>query len=275
MRVLVRTVIDWDETRKRYIVLAENSRLYFSPVAYCKGASDQQKELEQEQASFYKTLSAQQATAFGAQQALFGAIRSVYDPIVAAGPNQYGFSSAEDKTLRTQATEGTAANYRAAEKATSEALAARGGGNTFLPSGAEADIHSRVAGAAAGQESAENLGITQTGYEVGRQNFDKATGVEMGIASGYNPLGYANAATGAGNSAFNMASEIQKANAAASPWGTIGGLVGGVVGGFAGPFGSKLGSKVGGFLGNAGGGNSNPNSPSGIGVGGDSTGWFD
>ncbi len=134
-------------------------------------------------------------------------------------------------------------------------MAARGGGNSFLPSGAEADIHSRVAGAAAQQESAQQLGITTTGYATGRENFNNATNVEMGIASGYNPLGYAGAATNAGTSAFNSATEIQKANAAASPWGTIGGLVGGLAGGFLSGGMSNL-TKGMGFLGNAG--SSNP-----------------
>jgi hypothetical protein len=261
MRVFTRTVIDWNPTKKRYTVIAENSRLYFGPVLSCKGASSEQKDLAKSQTDFYNTLKTQQSAAFGQQQALYSAIRNVYDPIVAAGPNQYGFAGAEDKALRTQATEGTAVDYRAAEKATSEAMAARGGGNTFLPSGAEADIHARVAGAAAGQESSEQLGITKEGYNIGRQNFLNATGTEMGIATGYNPLGYAGAATNAGSSAFNMATEIQKANAAASPWGTIGGIIGGIAGGLAGNP-----AAIAGFLGNAGSGNKGPSSapPPGI-----------
>lgn len=252
MKYYTRTVWNWAD--KKPVLIAENSRLYIGPVLQTKGASSDQKALEKSQAGFYEALKAQQSAAFGQQQALFSAIRNVYDPIIAAGPNQYGFAGAEDRALRTQATEGTAAGYRAAEKATSEALAARGGGNTFLPSGAEADIHARVAGAAAGQESEQQLGITKAGYDVGRQAFDKATGVEMGVATGYNPLGYAGAATGAGSSAFNMATEIQKANAAASPWGTIGGIVGGALGSFAGN------PAIGGFLGNAGSANKGPSS---------------
>lgn len=250
------TRIVWNWADKKPILIAENSRLYIGPVLQTKGASSDQKALEKSQADFYNTLKAQQTAAFGQQQALFSAIRNIYDPIIAAGPNQYGFSDAEDKALRTQATEGTAANYRAAEAATSQALAARGGGNTFLPSGAEADIHARVAGAAAGQESAENLGITQKGYEEGYQAFRDATATEMGVATGYNPLGYAGAATNAGSSAFNMATEIQKANAAASPWGTIGGIIGGGLSAFLGNP-----AAVGGFLGNAGSSNKTPHYP--------------
>lgn len=274
MRVIVRSSLYWNGNR--YIVIAENSRLYVGRTTYCKGASSEQKSLEASQANFYNTLLQQQQTQFGKQDALYAAIRNVYDPIVAAGPNQYGFGGAEDKALRTQASEGTAAQYRAAQAATSSAMAARGGGNSFLPSGVEADINSRVAGGAAAQEASQQLGITKAGYEVGRENFNNATGVEMGIASGFNPLGYAGAATSAGNSAFNMASEIQKANAAASPWGTIGGLVGGVAGAFAGNPG--LGAKIGGFLGNAGSSNgalNNASQPSLANYYGDGTGWYD
>lgn len=257
-RVVTRSVWNWADIKP--VLVAEHSRLYFGPVAKLKGASAQQNDLAASQTQFYNTLQQQQQQQFGQQSALYNSIRSVYDPIVAAGPNQYGFGAAEDTALRTQASEGTAAQYQQANSATQSALAARGGGNSFLPSGVNADISAKVSGAAAQQESSQQLGITNEGYQVGRQNFQNATNTEMGIAAGYNPLGFAGAATQAGTSAFNSATEIQKANAAASPWGTIGGLVGGVAGAFAGNPG--LGASIGGFLGNAGSGNSStPNYP--------------
>lgn len=245
----------WDISNKTPVLVATSSRIHAGKIAWLKGATSEQKALEQSQQNFYNTLTQNYNTQFANQQAIFSAIKAVYDPVLNAGPNQYGFSQAEDTTLRTQATEGTAANYRSALQSTAEKLAASGGGNSFLPSGAAADINARIAGSAAGQESEQQLGITKAGYEVGRENFQNATNAEMGVAAGYNPLGYAGATTSAGNSAFNMASEIQKANAAASPWGTIGGLVGGLAGSFLGPMGTAVGSKIGGFLGNAGSGN--------------------
>lgn len=258
-RVITRCVYDWDDALGRYITIAENTRWRFTPVASCKGATAEQNDLEASQAGFYKTLQGAYQQQFANQNAIFSAVRAVYDPIFNAGPNQYGFSAPEDQALRSKATQDTTANYKQAEQATSERLAAAGGGNSLLPSGVAAGVDANLKAVAAGQTSAQNLGITQAGYEQGRQNFLNASGVLMDVAKVYNPLGFAGAATGAGNSAFNMASEIQKANAAASPWGTVGGLVGGALGSFAGPIGASIGSKIGGMLGNAGGGNSNVN----------------
>lgn len=233
MKIYTQTVWNWAD--KTPVFVSEESIDYDGPVDLAKGPTNEEKALQKSQADFYNQLRQTQADQLSKQTALFNNIRSVYDPIIAAGPSQYGFGAAQDRALRTQATEGTAAEYRAASAATASAMAARGGGNTFLPSGAEADITGRVAGAAAGKESQEQLGITQAGYEAGRQQFDKATGVEMGIATGgYNPLGWAGSATSAGKEAFDMASEIQKEQAAASPWGTIGGILGGAASSFLG-----------------------------------------
>jgi hypothetical protein len=239
-------------------LLSENTRFYFGPTELAKGPSAEQRAAEQRQAAFSQQLMDQYKTAFGNQNAVFSAIRAVYDPILAAGPNQYGFSNAEDTTLRTQASEGTVANYTQASKAAAERIAARGGGNSFLPSGTEAQITADIAGAAARDESGKQLDITKTGYEQGYQAFQDATKVEEGVAAGYNPLGYAGAATGSNTADFNMAAKIQEMKNASSPWGAIGGLVGGLAGSFAGPFGASIGNKLGGFLGNAGSGNYNP-----------------
>lgn len=245
----ISTKIVWDMITDT--LLEQESYEYDGLAAWGKGASAEQKSLAAQQNAFYSTLQSQQSQQFANQNALFSSIRAVYDPIFNAGPNQFGFSKEEETALRSQASEGTAANYRQAESATSQALAARGGGNSFLPSGAEADIHARVAGAAAAQESGQQLGITKEGYETGRQNFQRASDAEMGVAAGYNPLGYAGAATNAGKAAFDSATEIQKANAAGSPWGAIGGLLGGVAGSFLTGGVSNLTSGRG-FLGNAG-----------------------
>lgn len=258
MKIYTRIVLDMITGE----LLATNSRLYFGPVAVCKGASQQQNDLAASQAALNQTLISNYSTQFANQQAIFAAIKSVYDPIFAAGPNQYGFSQAEDTALRTQATEGTAANYRQAEKATASQLASAGGGNNVLPSGVAADIDARVKGAAAGQESSQNLGITTAGYAAGKENFQNASNAEFGVASGENPLGYAGAAINSGKAAFDEATTIQQANAAASPWGAIGGMIGGVAGAFAGNPG--LGASIGGFLGNAGSSNKGmPSSSSG------------
>lgn len=240
------------------IVAAEHSRIRFGEFALCKGASGEQKDLQQQQADFSKQLMGMYQQQFGNQQAVFNAIKSVYDPILKAGASQYGFSSAEDAALRTQASEGTAQSYQQASSAAAERAAASGGGNTLLPSGVQAQVQGQLAGAAAESESGKQLDITRAGYDVGRQQFNQATNVEMGVAAGYNPLGYAGAAQSSSSAAFNEATKIQEMNQAASPWGTIGGLIGGAAGSFLGPMGASIGKNIGGMIGNAGSGNAFP-----------------
>lgn len=253
MRIYTRCL--WDMTYNPPLLVAVNSYLTLKNPALLKGPSAQQQQLAASQQQFYNTLTANYNQQFANQQAIFNAIKSVYDPIFKAGPSQYGFSASEDQALRTQAGEGTAANYDMAVKGAAERIAAGGGGNSFLPSGVQADIQGKIASEAAGDISSKQLDITKAGYDVGRQNFLQASNAEMGVAAGYNPLGYAGAADSAGTSAFNMATKVQEMKNAASPWGAVGGLLGGVVGSFLGPIGTAVGSKVGGFLGNAGSGN--------------------
>lgn len=275
MRVITRTVYDW--TGDRYIVIAENTRLHLGPVILCKGASSEQKALAAQQQQLSATLASNYNQQFANQSAILSAVKAVYDPILKAGPSQFGFAKPEEAAYRTQASDGTAANYAAAGAAARERLAAAGGGNTFLPTGAAADMENRLAGAAAESESNKQLDITKAGYALGRENFDKATNAETTAAGLYNPLGYAGAATHATDSAFNMADTLQKENG--SIWGAVGGIAGGLLGSIAGPMGSAIGSKLGGAIGGIASGSSygggNVNSPSGIGVGGDSTGWYD
>lgn len=250
MKVYSRTYLDW--INGRYVVIVEHSRLLFGPVIFLKGASSQQKQLQQQQTQLSQTLSNAYNQAFANQHAVFSSIRAVFDPIFNAGPSQYGFANAEDVALRTQASEGTAQEYQQASRATAERMAAEGGGNSVLPSGVQAQIQGQVAGAAAESESNKQLDITKAGYEQGRQNFLTASNAEMAVAQGYNPLGYAGAAGNTTGSAFNMATEIQKMNNAASPWGAVGGILGGLAGSIAGPLGTSIGSKLGGMLGGGG-----------------------
>lgn len=219
---------------------------YCGPVSEAKGASQQEKDLNKQQAEFYKTMTADYEAQFAKQSAVIDAINKVAQPILAAGPGQYGFAPAEDTAYRTQASEGTAANYQAAKKAVGEQLATAGGGNEFLPSGAADQINAQVDTAAAADESNKALQITEAGYAKGAQNYAEAANMESQAAGLINPLGYSGAATSAGSSAFQGADTIQQQDSAASPWGAIGGLLGGAASAFTGGFGTALGGKLGG-----------------------------
>ena len=91
--------------------------------------------------------------------------------------------------MRTQATSGVANQYQAANQATQQQLAATGGGNQFLPTGANAQLTQQNAQAAAQAQSAAQLGITEAGYAQGRQNYLAAAQGLGGVASAMNPLG--------------------------------------------------------------------------------------
>lgn len=232
-------------------VLERDEFAWAGPVALCKGATDQEKATSASQSAFMGQLQQNYATQFAGQSAVLDSLKQAFSPILAAGPSQFGLSPQETAALRTQADSGTAASYRNARQAAGENLAAVGGGGTFLPSSTKAGIMSNIATSAAQQQSQQQLGITQYGYDVGRQNFLNANNALSGVAREMNPLGYSGAATSAGEAAFGSEQEIQRANAASSPWSTIGGLIGGAAGSFLGPLGGSLGKSLGSKIGGA------------------------
>ncbi len=83
----------------------------------CTGPSSTEKELQAEEANFYKT----QVSAYNSAYKNFSDIQDVlnkqFAPILARGPNQMGFSNAELTDLNTMAEEGTAGEYAKAQRA--------------------------------------------------------------------------------------------------------------------------------------------------------------
>lgn len=222
-----------------------------------KGPSAQQQQLQQQQAQFYSTLTQSYQQQFANQNAILQTLQTSYAPILQGGPNQYGFSAAEDSALRTQATETTTAGFANALTAQEESTAARGGGNESLPSGAETAIEANIRGQAAATEAGQQLGITQAGYQQGRQNYWQAANALGGVAGLENPTGYISGANTAGENAFKSADIINSETI--SPWGAIGGALGGVAGfALGGPAGASIGESLGGTIGSAAGGGPNP-----------------
>ena len=172
------------------------------------GPSDTQIELQKEQMDFYKTLQSEYQTVFGQNQAILKSLTSSFEPILKAGINQEGFSEAELNALNSAAVTGSGQAYSAAEKAVGNKLAAEGGGNTFIPSGAKEQIHEQLASSAAKNLGNQELGITEANYATGRQNYLEAANILGGVASQYNPTGYAGAATNAGSAAGTTANQI-------------------------------------------------------------------
>jgi len=229
-------------------------------VSLCKGASSQQTQLANNQSQFYNQLTQDYSTQFANQSAILGSLQKSLSPILAGGPDQFGFSQAHTNNLNSSAIQNTAQGYANASQALKQNQAAAGGGNTLLPNGAQSAQQGALASAAANNQSNQLLGIQQAGYQQGLQNFNNAVGQLGGVASQYNPTAYSGQATGAGTSAFNEQTQVENLNNAASPWNLVGGILGGVAGAALGPMGasmgSSLGSGIGGLFGGSSGGGS-------------------
>ena len=227
MRVNLRTEFVWSDRQSRYILIKQLSEKWTGPVSLCKGASAQQNDLANQQSQFYSTMTNDYNQQFANQSAILGTLRNTLDPIISAGPNQFGFSTGETNTLNSQAVQSTGQEYAKAAKASNENMAAAGGGNSYLPSGVQAQQKSQLASAGANQASNELLGIQQAGYNQGHQQYESAIGQLAGVAGMYDPTGYASSATGAGAAAGNSWNQIEQENQAANPFNAILGAAGG------------------------------------------------
>jgi hypothetical protein len=192
------------------------------------GATQQQKDITDEQQAFYNNLTAQYSTIFGQSQAITGALTSAFMPILQAGPSQTGFAPSEETALRTQNTEGVATDYAQAQRATAQILAARGGGNTLLPSSVNANLLAQNANQAAAQRAQGENQITLQNYQQGYQNWNTAANVLGSTAGLINPNSYSSSATSAGGAASTSAAAV--AAAANSPWNAAFGALGSVGG---------------------------------------------
>ncbi|HTH42891.1 MAG TPA: hypothetical protein VL498_06985 [Terracidiphilus sp.] len=196
----------------------------------CGGPSQTQLDLQSEEAQFYKTQIDAYNTAYSNFSAIQSKLNAQFDPILKKGPNQYGFNAEEDQTLRTQATEGTANEYAKAKKALQENQATQGGGtsNVNLTGGPQNQEAEELAATGAATESAEQLGITEAGYQQGYNEYQAAVAGEEDLAAGWNPnsfSGSANNAAGTANSEANAITQEQEA-----VWGNVLGALGGAVG---------------------------------------------
>jgi hypothetical protein len=233
MRVYTRIIIN-SETSE---LISREGYDYEGPVLQCK-ASDAENALSAEQSAFFQTLQNDYKTQFASQTNILNSLNSTFQPILAGGIGQFGFTPAEEAALRTGALEQVGGAYKNASTAVSEMMAARGGGNVSLPSGADAQVMGTIASQAAAAESGAQNQITQAGYAVGRQNFLEAANVLGGVAKMYDPAAYGDLANKSGSQAFNEANIIQQQNNA---WkGELGGTFAGIAGAFlGGPMGAQ------------------------------------
>lgn len=249
MQITTKLVLDLESGE----TILRESYQYSGPVAQLK-ASSQETSISNEQAGFYSDLMNSYNQQFANQSNILSSLQSAFSPILAGGIGQQGYTAPELAALRTSATDTTAQGYQQARMAVDDQMAAAGGGNVPMPSGAAAQINSELAAQFAGQNAAEQLGITQNNYTQGRANFLGAASALSGAAGLYNPEGFMGGANSAGSSAFGSANTVNQQNQSSlSGLGTAIGAIGGAALGstFGDPqLGGQLGGALGGAIGN-------------------------
>jgi hypothetical protein len=209
----------------------EESYIHFGAVDMCLGgASSAANANEQTEQEFMNTLQSEQSTQFQNEQVAQNQLQKAWSPIVAAGPNQYGFSTAEDQQLQgnienagAQATENT---ENAAQLRQQQATGGAGGG----PAGGQAALDAQIAATGA-QSTATNLAQEkEAGYQTGRANFLAATGGEEAVANLASPTSFANSATGAAGASNQAVNLVDTENANSLLNKVVGGAVGGAAG---------------------------------------------
>lgn len=174
------------------------------------GPSSQEKGIAGQQSNLSLLLQDHFNERFGAQSQILQNLNSMLTPIAEAGPDQQGFGANELAALNTQAGEGVGRNYAKATSALQNTLAARGGGNVYLPTGARGALQGTLASSAAGELSQEQLGITRANYAQGRSNWQQATGGLQALAGQYDPTGFSGQAQHGFESAFGMEHTINQ-----------------------------------------------------------------
>ena len=194
------------------------------------GAPQGQQELATAQSNFYNQLTSEYSTMYGENQNILNTLTTSLQPIVAAGPNQTGFSPAETSAMRSEATDLTAEGYRSASTALNTKLAGEGGGNAFIPSGANEELKGSLMGSAEAENAQLQENITGANYATGRGNYFAAENALGGaVGQTESPLaGLGGAASSAGSAANTTYNDIAQENTA---WmGPVFGAIGAVGG---------------------------------------------
>jgi hypothetical protein len=247
------------------------------------GPSDAQKTL----ASQSQNLAGSMNTAFqqrlGAQNQIYQNLSRQLTPIANLGPGQRGGSPEQWAAENTLAISNAAAAYRNSRQAVSAQLAGQGGGNS---SGLQSGISQQIAGTLASNAENNLSNLTQENlihdYDVGNQNFWKATGGEQTLGNSEDALQFGQQASSTGQVALKDANQIAEMNQ--SRLGNIvglgtkvlgGAITGGLSGGFSGALmgglkglGSSFGMNTSGMPSSFGGGGGGQATLGGLGEGG-------
>jgi hypothetical protein len=194
-------------------VLEDEFTEYDGPMALCCGATAAQNQALSSQTSITSQVMQQGSQVFGSDSQVFNDLVSSMAPTVAAGPNQQGFSAAENANLQSSAITQSGQAYKNAEAATGDAIASTNGGNSSLPAGAETGVNENLASSAAANTSGELSQINLANYQQGQQNYNTAvSGLESapGVFSSATSLD--NAASSAASGEASTANQIASQN---------------------------------------------------------------
>ena len=173
------------------------------------------KTLNNTAAAALSSAQSEAKTVFGAASQVFNNIISSVQQVVAGGPSQAGFSTAELNAKNAQAVQEGATLARNAGGAAASSAAAIGGGNTVMPAGGteQAVLSAKIA---AGEQTAnaENT-IQQQNYQQGNANYEAAVGQEMQAPNVFNP---ATSSEGQVTNATNANLATQKAVDTSANW---------------------------------------------------------
>ena len=183
------------------------------------GASGGSKLINQEANSAYTTAINQASQEFGDANAVFNDLVKSTAPIVAAGPEQTGFSAQQEAAINANTIDTTAAQYKNAATAVKSDIAGQGGGNIALPSGANIATEEALAEAGAQQTASGLRSNLQADYAAGNQNWQFATGA---LTKAPGVFSDANTATADTANLGKVALDSQNVINAAPSWQKIG-----------------------------------------------------
>ena len=176
------------------------------------GASGGSKLINQEANSAYTTAINQASQEFGDANAVFNDLVKSTAPIVAAGPEQTGFSAQQEAAINANTIDTTAAQYKNAATAVKSDIAGQGGGNIALPSGANIATEEALAEAGAQQTASGLRSNLQADYAAGNQNWQFASKAAEAAPEMFSTANSATqAATQAGSAASSTAQAINNA----------------------------------------------------------------
>jgi hypothetical protein len=153
---------------------------------------------------------------FADQSTLLSDINASLSPIVAAGPEQTGFSAEELAAKNTAAINNAAAANRNAQQAAGNVIAGQGGGaGSGIESGVQQAIKAGISSTEAGNLANQQNEIVQQNYDVGRSNYKTALAGEQALSGDYNPEAFNQEAQAGLSSSFSEANQINTQQQAA------------------------------------------------------------